>query len=154
RPCAAPGRRRRIVAAGIERDPLVPRRRNRAGAARAWDRAQCLSWMFFEQYSHEPYVAVTRNIMSHMPKERAAPFQARLPELIERGNHALGVMESHLAKHEWFAGTSYSIADIALYAYTHKAEEGGYRLKDYPAVSRWLARVAAQPGYIPMFAEH
>ena len=122
--------------------------------ARAWDRAQCLSWMFFEQYSHEPYVAVTRNIMSHMPKERAAQFQSRLPELIERGNHALKVMEGHLAKHDWFAGTNYSIADIALYAYTHKADEGGYHLRDYPAVVRWLKRVEAQPGYIPMLAGH
>lgn len=118
--------------------------------ATQWDRAQCLQWMFFEQYSHEPYVAVTRNIMGHMPAEMRAKHEHRLPELIERGNHALSVMEKHLSANDWFAGANYSIADIALYAYTHKAEEGGYHLKDYPALSRWLKRVEAQPGYIPM----
>ena len=116
--------------------------------ALAWDRAKCLQWMFFEQYSHEPYVAVTRNIMSHMPKAEAARHEARLPELIARGNHALSVMESHLANHEWFAGERYSIADIALYAYTHLAHEGGYELATYPAVSAWLKNVEEQPGYI------
>ncbi len=118
--------------------------------ATQWGRAQCLQWMFFEQYSHEPYVAVTRNIMSHMPKEQRAKHEHRLPELIERGNQALSVMEKHLAKHDWFAGPHYSIADIALYAYTHKAEEGGYRFADYPAIARWLKQVEAQPGYIPL----
>jgi glutathione S-transferase len=120
--------------------------------ALAWDRAKCLEWMFFEQYSHEPYVAVTRNIMTYLPKEERAKRAHALPDLIARGNAALGVMETHLAKNEWFAGARYSIADIALYAYTHVANEGGYDLARYPAVSRWLKRVAEQPGYIALSA--
>ena len=127
-----------------EETPLVP--------ALAWDRAKCLEWMFFEQYSHEPYVAVTRNIMSHMPAAERAKHEQRLPELIARGNAALDVMETQLAKNEWFAGPRYSIADIALYAYTHAANEGGYDLNKYRAVSRWLDRVREQPAHIPITA--
>jgi glutathione S-transferase len=123
-----------------EETPLVP--------ALAWDRAKCLEWMFFEQYSHEPYVAVTRLIMKYLPKEDRAKREHTLPDLIARGNAALAVMENHLAKNDWFAGPRYSIADIALYAYTHAANDGGYDLARYPAVSRWLGRVREQPGHI------
>jgi glutathione S-transferase len=125
-----------------EETPLVP--------PLQWDRAKCLEWMFFEQYSHEPYVAVSRMIMTYLKGEERKKRDAELPGLIARGNHALSVMEAHLAKHDWFAGNTYSIADIALYAYTHAAPEGGYDLAKYPAVMRWLERVRQQPRHIPI----
>ena len=110
-------------------------------------RAQVLQWMFFEQYSHEPYIAVLR-FWTHAG--RLAEKAAELPERRERGYQALGVMEAHLAERDWFVGTGYSIADIALYAYTHVAGEGGFELERFPAVRRWLARVAGQPRHIPI----
>ena len=115
-----------------------------------WSRAQALSWMFFEQYSHEPYIAVARFWVSEAPKEELEKRRHLVPEWHEKGNAALGVMESHLKTHDWFAGDRYSVADIALYGYTHCANEGGFELSNYPAVSAWLARVAAQPRHIPM----
>jgi glutathione S-transferase len=118
--------------------------------ADAWGRAQALSWMFFEQYSHEPYVAVARFLRSYGTAEQKAARAHELPLLMERGNAALGVMETHLSQHDWFAGGRYSIADIALYGYTHAADEGGFDLAQYPAIQRWLARVAAQPGYVKL----
>ncbi|MEJ1967244.1 MAG: glutathione S-transferase family protein [Rhizomicrobium sp.] len=121
--------------------PLVPDDR--------WDRAQMLSWMFFEQYSHEPYIAVARFWLSYAPKEELAKKTHLIPEWHARGNAALGVMEMHLTGHDWFAGNRYSLADIALYGYTHSAAEGGFDLAAYPSVSRWLERVAAQPGHVP-----
>jgi glutathione S-transferase len=110
-------------------------------------RAQVLQWMFFEQYSHEPYIAVLR-FWTHAGwlDER----RALVPEKRERGLAALGVMEDHLAKREFFVGERYTIADIALYAYTHVADEGGFDLAPYPAVRAWLERVRAQPGHIPI----
>jgi glutathione S-transferase len=111
-------------------------------------RARVLQWMFFEQYSHEPYVAVARSILRTLPPD--SPRRAELPRLHERGNHALAVMDQHLEKESWFAAGRYTIADIALYAYTHCAAEGGFDLKTYPAVGAWLGRVASQPGYVPM----
>ena len=112
-------------------------------------RAQALSWMFFEQYSHEPNIATVRYWITHkvaMTPERTAA----LPGKRAQGLAALGVMEGHLKKNPWFAGGRYSIADIALYAYTHVAGEGGFDLRPYPAVNAWLARVAARPGHIPI----
>ena len=122
-----------------EGTPLLPEDRLR--------RAQVLQWMFFEQYSHEPYIAVLR-FWTHAG--RLAEKAAELPERRERGYQALGVMEAHLAERDWFVGTGYSIADIALYAYTHVAGEGGFELERFPAVRRWLARVAGQPRHIPI----
>ncbi|HEX5279576.1 MAG TPA: glutathione S-transferase family protein [Micropepsaceae bacterium] len=113
-------------------------------------RAQALQWMFFEQYEHEPYIAVARRWLKFETKESLAAKQHLVPEWHAKGNAALGVMESHLAKHDWFAGGQYSIADIALYGYTHAAEDGGFDLARYPAVSSWLKRVAAQPNYISL----
>lgn len=113
-------------------------------------RAQALQWMFFEQYSHEPYIAVARFIKSYGTPEIQERRKGEWPLLMERGYAALGVMEQHLAAHIWFAGDRYSIADIALYGYTHCADEGGFDLAGYPAVSAWLDRVAAQPGYVPL----
>jgi glutathione S-transferase len=115
-----------------------------------WGRAEALSWMFFEQYSHEPYVAVARFIRAYATPETFEKRKSEFPLLMERGNAALGVMQSHLAKHEWFAGGRYSIADIALYGYTHCADEGGFDLSNYPAIERWIARVKQQSGYISL----
>lgn len=112
-------------------------------------RAEALQWMFFEQYSHEPYIAVARFWHSIKPggrEEKAAMF----PEWHRRGHEALAVMERHLSSHDWFAGGAYSIADIALYAYTHVAHEGDFDLAPYKAVNSWLARVASEPLHVPM----
>jgi glutathione S-transferase len=111
-------------------------------------RARALQWMFFEQYSHEPYIAVARSILRYQPPE--SPRRAELPRLQERGNQALAVMEQHLSRNPFFAGTGYSVADIALFAYTHVAADGGFDLTRYPAVSAWLARVRAQPKHVAL----
>jgi glutathione S-transferase len=116
----------------------------------SWARAEMLQWMFFEQYSHEPYIAVARFWLSLVPKARLEEKRALIPEGHAKGNAALGVMEAHLAKRDWFAGARYSIADIALYGYTHCAEEGGFDLGLYTFLSQWLRRVEAQPGHIPI----
>ncbi|HJW40931.1 MAG TPA: glutathione S-transferase family protein [Rhizomicrobium sp.] len=113
-----------------------------------WDRAQMLQWMFFEQYSHEPYVAVARYWLKLAPPEDLEARKHLVPEWHEKGNAALGVMETHLAAHDWFAGNRCSLADIALYGYTHVAVDGGFELSRYPALSRWLGRVAEQPNHI------
>ena len=115
-----------------------------------WHRAQALQWMFFEQYSHEPYIAVARFWLAYADKARLDQKRHLVGEWHEHGNAALAVMEGHLAKQDWFAGDRYSIADIALYGYTHAANEGGFDLSRYPAVTAWLARVSHQPGYIPL----
>lgn len=109
-------------------------------------RAQALQWMFFEQYSHEPYIAVVRHWVAHLGKNPAN--EPQLPAKIERGYQALAVMENHLKDHAFFAGDSYSIADMALYAYTHVAHEGGFDLGRFPAIGTWLTRVAAEPGHL------
>jgi glutathione S-transferase len=113
-----------------------------------WQKAQALSWMFFEQYSHEPYIAVARFICGWTPAD--SPRRADLPKLRERGHAALTVMEQHLAAHDWCTGDDYGIADIALYAYTCVAPHGGIALDAYPALRAWLARVEATPGFVPM----
>ena len=109
-------------------------------------RTQVLQWQFFEQYSHEPYVAVARFIQLYqgLPAERREECEVCLV----RGDKALRVMEQQLQRTPFLVGEDYSIADIALYAYTHVAHEGGFSLDDYPAIQAWLARVAAQPGHI------
>jgi glutathione S-transferase len=118
----------------------------------AWDRAQMLQWMFFEQYSHEPYVAVARYWLKYAKPEELEKKRHLVPEWHAKGNAGLGVMETHLKTHDWFAGGAYSIADIALYAYTHAAAEGHFNLTQYPAVSAWISRIAAQPGHVPLAA--
>ena len=114
----------------------------------SWQRAQALSWMFFEQYSHEPYVAVARFICGWTPID--SPRREDLPRLRERGHQALAVMERHLASMPWFTGSDYGIADIALFAYTDVASDGGFDLAPYPAVRDWLARVRTTPGFVAM----
>ncbi len=110
-----------------------------------WQQTNTLKWMFFEQYSHEPCVAVARSLQ-HDPRADATKM-ALIPQLIERGHAALKVMDQHLSASDWFSGEHYGIADIALYAYTHVAPEGGIALDDYPAINDWLERVVAQPGH-------
>jgi glutathione S-transferase len=112
------------------------------------ERARALQWMFFEQYSHEPYIAVARFLNRFHPDP--ASQRALAESKRDGGNRALGVMEQHLEKQDFFVGTRYTIADIALYAYTHVADEGGFDLGRYPAVRAWLERVEAQPGYVRM----
>jgi len=111
-----------------------------------FERAQVLRWLCFEQYSHEPYVATPRFIVRHLPPD--SPRHAELPQRLARGRAALTVMETHLSSREYFVGERYSIADIALYAYTHVAPDGGLALGPYPRVRAWLARVAAQPRHV------
>ncbi|HZS68168.1 MAG TPA: glutathione S-transferase family protein [Burkholderiales bacterium] len=123
-----------------EDTPLLP--------AERLPRARVLQWMFFEQYSHEPYIAVARYILRYLPPD--TPRRADLPRLHERGYEALGVMEQHLAREPYFAAGRYTIADIALYAYTHCAADGGFDLGRLPAVQRWLDRVRGEPGHVPL----
>ncbi len=113
-----------------------------------FERARTLQWLFFEQYSHEPYIAVMRFLKIH--PEVADPRRAMTDMITQRGYDALGVMEGHLQSREWFVGGRYSIADIALYAYTHVASEGGFDLSRYPAIREWLALVKSQPRHIPI----
>ena len=117
----------------------------------AWSRAETLSWMFFEQYSHEPYVAVTRYWLSYAPKDQLETKQHLIREWHAKGSQALGVMNSHLGQRDWFAGKRFSVADIALYAYTHCADEGGFDLSEFPAIQRWISRVGEQPGHIRLW---
>lgn len=117
-------------------------------------RADMLRWMFWEQYNHEPNVATLRFWMGWIGDANLTDVQrALLPGKIEAGKAALALMDEHLAKHDWLAGGALSLADLALYAYTHVAEESGFfALADYPAVQRWLARIEAEPGFVAMEA--
>lgn len=114
-----------------------------------FERAQVLQWMFFEQYSHEPYIAVVRfwtftgQLDAH---------QAELPARRDAGRRALALMDAHLSLQPFFVGGRYTIADIALYAYTHVAPEGGFDLAPHPALRQWLERVRDQPGYVSLEA--
>ena len=111
-------------------------------------RARVLQWQFFEQYSHEPAVAVARFIQLYqgMPAARQAEYE----QCHKAGYKALQVMEQQLQGTAFLCGETYSIADIALYAYTHVAHEGGFDLSGFPAIQAWLQRVASQPGHVPM----
>jgi glutathione S-transferase len=113
-----------------------------------YDRAQVLQWMFFEQYSHEPYVAVPRFWLT----KGIDVDPETLAERQRVGYLAFDALEGHLAGAEYLVGERYSIADVALYAYTHVAGEGGFDLAPYPAIRGWLDRVAAQPGHVPIDA--
>jgi glutathione S-transferase len=110
------------------------------------ERARMLQWMFFEQYSHEPYVAVVRAWVAFFGVP--AGKERELEERTQKGYAALDVMEGELSKRPFFAGDRYSLADIALYAYTHVAHEGRFDLSRYPAINAWLARVQAQPRHL------
>jgi len=114
----------------------------------AFTKAEILQWLFFEQYSHEPYIATSRFIIQYLkrPPEREA-------ELLQKeagGYAALGVMDRQLQKQDYLVGNSFTIADIALFAYTHVAHEGGFDLEDYPAVLSWIDRIRSRPAYTSM----
>jgi glutathione S-transferase len=115
------------------------------GDRRRW--ALVFQWLFFEQYSHEPYIATSRFWLLHKPAgpERDAAIAARR----DGGLAALRVMDGHLARHRFFV-EEYSIADVALFAYTHVSHEGGFPLDDFPYVRAWIDRVRAQPGFVAM----
>lgn len=116
-----------------------------------WDQAQALRWMNFEQYSHEPNIATPRFWLTHLGLNNER--RAQLAGKQALGREALAVMDDHLARQEWFAAGRYTIADIALFAYTHVAEDGGFTLANYPNVCRWLDRVASHPNHIAIIAE-
>ena len=111
-------------------------------------RARVLQWMFFEQYSHEPYIAVSRHILKHLAA--SDEHRATVASKREPGERALKVMEDHLAGRHFFVDEVFTIADVALYAYTHVADEGGFDLLEYPAIRAWLERVRDQPGHVPI----
>ena len=125
--------------------PLVPEDR--------FDRADMLRWMFFEQYNHEPNVATLRFWLAFLGEDRLNDLQrSMLPAKREAGEAALKLMDEHLAHRAFFLGERLSLADVALYAYTHVAGEGGFYLGAYPAVTSWLRRVEGAPGYVRMDA--
>ena len=109
-------------------------------------RAKVLQWLFFEQYSHEPFIATSRYWISILGK--ADEYKEKLQEKHQRGNEALQVMENHLTNNNFFVGESYTIADIALFAYTHVADEGGFDLSKFKAIQAWMERIKAQPRFI------
>ncbi len=114
-----------------------------------WQQAKVMEWMFFEQYSHEPFVAVAKFILTMLPED--TPRRAEIPTLHEKGYAALQIMEDRLEEAAFLVGDSLSIADIALYAYTHKAHMGDFDMNRYPAINRWFSRVEKTPNYIEMF---
>ena len=115
-----------------------------------YERAQVLQWMFFEQYDHEPAIAVVRFLVA------IARTADQFPELVEQrtkqGYRALGALERRLEGRDWLVGSGMTLADIALYAYTHVAGEADFSLERYPAIRAWLDRVAAEPGHVPLDA--
>jgi glutathione S-transferase len=115
-----------------------------------YERAQVLQWMFFEQYSHEPYVAVARFLLGYSGEPER--FERQRERLLTGGYAALDALERHLAEREFLAADGYTIADISLYAYTHVAHEGGFDLEPYPAIRDWLGRVESQPGHVAIDA--
>ncbi len=116
-----------------------------------YERAQVLQWMFFEQYDHEPAIAVARFLLRYSGLQRA-DYEHRLDALWRNGYRALDALERRLEGRDWLVGEGLSLADIALYAYTHVAEEGDYDLGRYPAIRRWCELVAAEPGHVPIDA--
>jgi glutathione S-transferase len=115
-----------------------------------YEKAQVLQWMFFEQYDHEPSIAVVRFWVAY--SGRLDEFAGRIEERIAAGYRALRAMERHLREREFLVGSAPTLADIALFAYTHVAHEGGFELDAYPAIRSWLDRVSAEPGHVPITA--
>lgn len=110
--------------------------------------AQVLQWLFFEQYCHEPYIAVAKYILTMLDPDTER--RQEIPKLHKKGYEALDIMEQHLANEPFFVGGVYTIADICLFAYTHKAEMGEFKLSTYKNILAWIARVEAQEGFVPM----
>lgn len=118
-----------------------------------FDRADMLHWMFFEQYNHEPNIATMRFWLAYVGEDQLTDAQrALIPAKRAGGEAALKLMDEHLAVRRFFVADRLTLADIALYAYTHAAEEGGFRLDNYPAVGRWLEAVRAEPGHVTLNA--
>ena len=115
-----------------------------------YERSQVLQWMFFEQYDHEPAIAVVRFWVAYSGRPRE--FAGRIEERMAAGYRALGAMERHLREREFLVGSTPSLADLALFAYTHVAHEGGFELDGYPGIRAWLDRVTAAPGHVPITA--
>ncbi len=115
----------------------------------AFTQAQVLGWLFFEQNLHEPNIATLRFLLNHMPEKLTPDVQE---DKHRRGMAALADMARHLSSNDFFAADAFTIADIALYAYTHVAHEGGFDLGAFPAIEHWLSRVEEQPGHIPITA--
>lgn len=111
-----------------------------------YEHAQVLQWLFFEQYSHEPYIATARYIIRYLgrPPEMEQALQAKMAP----GNKALRVMEEHLQSRSYFVDDRYTIADIGLFAYTHVANEGNFSLAEFPSICKWIDRVKSQPGFV------
>ena len=126
-----------------EGTPLLP--------ADSFDRAKVYEWLFFEQYNHEPAIAV-RRALSVYPERRPEATPSRMAQLLEAGNRALAALEHRLARADWLAGSGFTIADISLYAYTHLAGEGGYILQDFRGIGRWLNWASALPGHLAIDA--
>jgi glutathione S-transferase len=125
--------------------PLIPTER--------FAQADVLRWMCWEQYSHEPNVATMRFLKAFLGFENMSALQrAQLDSKWLAGEAALRLMDEHLAGHDWFVGDAMTLADICLYAYTHVAGDGGYDLAGYPAITRWIDRVASQPGHVMISA--
>jgi glutathione S-transferase len=116
----------------------------------AYERAQVLQWMFFEQYDLEPAIAVVRFWVAY--SGRPEEFEPERPAKMRAGERVLARLEEHLDGRAYLVGDSLTLADIAVYGYTHVAEEGGFSLEPYPAVRAWLDRVAAEPGHVPIDA--
>lgn len=108
------------------------------------ERTRVHEWLFFEQYSHEPYIAVARNLITWQRQKNA--FPDRLAECARKGAHALDVMERRLIEHDWLVGSRPTVADLALFAYTHRADEGEFDLSRWPGIQKWVSRMAALPG--------
>ncbi|MGZ8312550.1 MAG: glutathione S-transferase family protein [Allosphingosinicella sp.] len=125
--------------------PLVP--------AGRFGRADMLHWMFFEQYNHEPNVATLRFWLAYVGEANLNEAQrVQMPGKRAAGEAALKLMDQHLAGRRYFVGDALTLADIALFAYTHVAGDAGFRLADYPEIAGWIDRVAAAPGFVPMTA--
>lgn len=119
--------------------------------AERWERAKVIQWLFFEQYSHEPYIATSRFWIKELGK--AEEYQEAIAQKRDPGYAALGIMERHLENHNFFVGERYTIADIGLFAYTHVADEGGFDLTRFPAIEAWIKRVQSQPRHISIIQD-
>jgi glutathione S-transferase len=119
-----------------------------------FERADMLRWMFWEQYNHEPNIATLRFWLAFVGEDQLSDLQRQLlPGKREAGEAALALMDRHLAERDWFVGKAISLADIALYAYTHVADAGGFELARYPALCAWMERLAAHPRHVAMIAD-
>lgn len=114
-----------------------------------WEQAKVMEWLFFEQYSHEPFVAVAKFILTMLPEDTSR--RAEIPTLHEKGYAALQIMEDRLSENGYLVGGNITIADIALYAYTHKAHMGDFDMSRFPAINNWCERIEEEPNYIKMF---